>query len=209
MKQYKIAKVFECRVGIGAEFECEGETEVLKFLISLWSDEGLKKGDCVDGKRLDALRYTSEVSCAASRGQTMIASSDQSKKRLIMRLTGEGYSREAAEDGALIIEELGLIDEEMQCERLCREYVRYKNWGKKRIAAELLARGYEKSAAVYGLSFITENELVEALKRLVRQKYKSPAPDKKEQDKRIAALMRLGHSAGDIIRTLKEVFENE
>ncbi len=209
MKQYKITKIFECRVGIGAEFECEGSTETLKFLISLWSDERLKKGDTVSEKRLDALRYTSEVSCATRRGEAMIASSDQSKKRLIMRLLGEGYSREAAEDGAEMIEGLGLINEEMQCERLCREYVRYKNWGKKRIAAELLARGYEKSAAAYGLSFITENELGEALGRLIRQKYKAPPEDKKEQDKRVAALMRLGHSAGDIIRTLKEVFENE
>lgn len=209
MKQYRITKVFECRAGIGAEFECGEKTESLKFLISVWSDEGLKKGLMVDERRMDALRYLAEVSAATLRGQSMIASSDQSKKRLVMRLTSEGYSRESAEDAAEIIADSGLIDEEAQCERLCGEYVKYKNWGKKRIYGELINKGYEKSAVLYGLSFITKEDWDVALYRLVKSKYKSPAEDKKERDKRIAALMRLGHSTGDIIRTLKEVFENE
>ena len=209
MKQYRITKVFECRAGIGAEFECDGKTEALKFLISVWSDEGLKKGIVVDERKMDGLRYLAEVSAATLRGQSMIASSDQSKKRLIMRLTAEGYSRDSAEDAAKIIAGSGLIDEDSQCERLCGEYVRYKNWGKKRVYAELIAKGYEKSAALYGISFISEENWNEALYRLVQSKYRAPAEDKKEQDKRVAALMRLGHSTGDIIRTLKEVFENE
>ena len=209
MKQYRITKIFECRAGIGAEFDSDGKTEALKFTIPIWTDEGLKKGSVVDERRMDTLRYLSEVSCAQARAQSMIASSDQSKKRLILRLKAEGYSPDASADAADIVADLGLIDENSQCERLAREYVRYKSWGKKRIAAELMAKGYEKSAVIYGLSFITENELDEALERLVRGKYKSPAEDKKEQDKRIAALMRLGHSTGSIIRTLKEVFENE
>ena len=43
MKQYKITKIFECRAGIGAEFESDGKTEALKFTIPIWTDEGLKK----------------------------------------------------------------------------------------------------------------------------------------------------------------------
>lgn len=71
MKQYRITKVFECRAGIGAEFECGEKTESLKFLISVWSDEGLKKGLMVDERRMDALRYLAEVSAATLRGQSM------------------------------------------------------------------------------------------------------------------------------------------
>lgn len=209
MKEYKITKVFESRVGIGAEFECDGKTEALTFRISVWADEGLKKGALIDERKMDGLRYLAEVSAAAGRGEAMIAASDQSKKRLTLRLTSEGYSRDAAEDAALIIADMGLIDEDAQCERLCREYVRYKNWGKKRIAAELSAKGYEKSSVLYGLGFITKEDTDEALERLIRQKYRSPAEDKRERDKRIAALVRLGHGTSDIIRTLKEVFDNE
>ncbi len=210
MKQYTIKKIYESAVGISATFACDAEEdEILSFKLSIWADEELKTGAVFDEYEMDRLRYLSDVSKAMVRGEGMIGYSDHSKKRLAMRLVQLGFERDAACDAAERIEAEGIINEAEQAERLCREHLKYKSWGKKRIAAELSAKGYEKSAILYGLSFIGDDEFYEALSRLITQKYKNPPADRRERDKRVAALVRLGHSTGDIIRAMRENDESD
>ena len=210
MKQYTIKKIYESAIGISAVISREGEEdEILSFKLSVWADEGLKTGAVFDEYEMDRLRYLSDVCKAMVRGEAMLGYSDHSKKRLAMRLVQLGFERDVASDAAHRIEAAGLINEADQAERLCREYVRYKNWGKKRIAAELTSKGYEKNAILYGLSFISDDEFRSALSRLISQKYKNPPADRRERDKRVAALMRLGHNTGDIIRAMRENYESD
>ena len=79
-----------------------------------------------------------------------------------------------------------------------------KYYGKKRIAAELMGRGYERKAIFEAIDSVTAEEYSYALRRLISQKFKTPPADRREQDNRIAALSRMGFSISEIMTALKE-----
>lgn len=207
---YILTKVYESKLGINCEFtpsDCiesgEGKTTLL-FRVSDWYEARLHEGDTVSGEQYESLYETSNLCRAIARAEKMLSSSDYSRAKLISRLTRYDIDKSHAEAAADLMVEKGYINEEEQTKRIARYFCLKKYWGKKRIAAELMGRGYERKVIFAALDAVTPEEYAYALRRLITQKFKEPPQDRREQDNRIAALCRMGFSISEIMEALKE-----
>lgn len=211
MRDYVVSKIDDTTQGIFCEFiprdeYGEGEAVTLLFRISDFYDAHITVGKIISDDEFEALYEASGVARAIAKAETFLSGGDHSKKQLVLKLVRAGIDRTYAEKAALLMEERGFINEDEQAERLAGGYCRRKGWGKKRIAAELMAKGYERDAVLAAVSFITPEEYMEALQAVIERKYPDPPEDKKEKDKRIAALLRLGFSLSEIMEAFRESY---
>lgn len=203
--EFSISKVYETRAGVSVTLTSPGEEEInLLFKPSFWLEENLGVGDTVDEERLEALEKTAEVCKAVARAESMLSQSDYSRQRLITRLLHYHLEKSACEAAADYMIENGYINEEEQTKRITKFYCQRKHWGKKRIAAELMGRGYDRRVIFKALDTVSDEEYYASLQKLIEEKYSVPTDDRKERDHRIAAIARLGFSVSDIIRALDE-----
>lgn len=205
--QYQITDVYETRAGISAVLSCDDgdmTEKTLLFKPSLWMDEKLQVGDVLDEERMEQLCSTAQYCQAIARAEGLLANSDYSRTRLIHRLMRFGFDRSICERAADYMIEKGYIREVDQTLRIARFYCKSKHWGKKRIAAELMGRGYCHDAVMNALNSLTEEEYFSSLVQLVEKKYSTPCADENEKQKRVAALSRLGFSFTEIQRALSE-----
>lgn len=204
---YTIANVNEARAGISVEIICNENKEEIKTLLfkpSFWKEENLTKGDIIDEIRFDSLKKTADVCCAVARAESLLASSDYSRRRLINRLLHYGHDQTSCENAADYMIEHKYINEPEQTLRITRFYCMRKHWGKKRIAAELMGRGYERKYIFEALDSLTPEEYHGSLVALIAEKYPAPPENRHENDLRIAALSRMGYSVDEILRGMEE-----
>ena len=212
MISYRVTKINDTQSGIYCDFTPEneyGETgEAINLLVNIsdFYDAHLKEGKVITDECFEALYEASCVSQAVKKAEWILSSGSCSKKGLVAKLRKAKIERCYAERAALIMEERGFIDEFSQAERLARMYCLRKGRGKQRIMQELLVKGYERDAVTAAASFITPEEYREALMAVIERKYPDPPEDKKERDKRIAALIRLGFSLSEITEAFRESY---
>lgn len=205
--QYQIADVYETRAGISVVLSCDDEDEADKTLLfkpSLWLEEGLQAGDVLDEESMEHLSATAQFCQAIARAEGLLASTDYSRTRLIYRLMRYGFDRSVCERAADYMIEKGYIREMEQAPRIARFYCKNKHWGKKRIAAELMGRGYCHDAVMCALNSLSDAEYLASLLQLIEKKYPNPCEDERERQKRVAALARLGFTYAEIQRALEE-----
>lgn len=206
--QYQITDIYETRAGISVVLSCDDGDESEKTLLfkpSLWLEEGLQAGDVVDEEGIEHLYATAQFCQAIARAEGLLANSDYSRTRLIYRLMRYDFERAVCERAADYMIEKGYIREADQTLRIARFYCKSKHWGKKRIAAELMGRGYCHKAVMDALNSLSDEEYFSSLLQLVEKKYAAPCTDDKEKQKRIAALSRLGFSFAEIQRAFEEI----
>lgn len=206
--EYKVSNIYDAPSGgIYCDFIPEGGTEkdkmTLLFGIREFYEASIKKDLIVSDERFEELYEISNLAGATVKAQRLLSLSDHSKKQLSLKLIKYGIDRQYATRAAQIMEERGFIDEDAQAERIALAYCKKKLWGKKRIAQDLLSKGYDRDAVFRAVDLIPKNEYDTALRTVIEKKYPDPAEDRKEFDKRVAALIRLGFSTGDIISQLK------
>ncbi|MDD6095299.1 MAG: RecX family transcriptional regulator [Clostridia bacterium] len=207
---YTIAHVYETRAGISVEIACNDGNENNKTLLfkpSFWLEENLSAGDTIDEDRLNGLQGTADLCCAVARAESLLASSDYSRRRLIVRLMHYNHEQSVCEAAADYMVEHGYINEEEQTKRITKFYCQRKHWGKKRIAAELMGRGYDRKIIFAALGTVSDEDYYKSLMKLIWEKYSEPAKDRHENDLRIAAISRMGYSTDEIIRALNEAKE--
>lgn len=208
--EYSITDIIETKAGISAEIaptKEDGEKILLLFKPSLWFDQGLSRGDCFGEDKLSELRHAADFSRAIARAEGMLASSDYSRARLISRLLHHQLPRDICEECADYMVEHGYINEKQQAKRITRFFCIRKHWGKKRIAAELMGRGYDRKVIFASLDTVSESEYYNSLLTYVEKKYPVPCENREEKQKRIASLSRLGFSFGEIERALRQAEE--
>lgn len=200
----KITAVLKSAAGVSvkAEVNEDGERRVCEYLISeeSWKSLGFSEGSELTPGETDALEAEAEFCRAAARTLKILSYSAQSKTALVRKLCKYGFDKDIAVRAADDAELRGDLNESRQAEHLADYYLRHKYWGKKRIAAELMSRGYCKDAIVFALSSVEEDRYTENLTRLVESK---PAPeDCYERDKYISSLSRMGYSLPEILKAI-------
>lgn len=209
MTDYIITDIYETKAGIHCVFahtdnvENDEEKITLLFRISEFYDAHVTKGDVISDERFEELYEASCVAVAVAKAEKMLSTGDYSKSRLISRLTHYDIQKCHAEHAADIMVERGYINEDEQTKRIARYFCLKKHWGKKRIAAELMARGYNRQSIYASLDYVTPEEYSFAINRIVSQRFPTPAEDQKELERRIAALSRMGFSLSEIKEALK------
>ncbi|MBQ4067202.1 MAG: RecX family transcriptional regulator [Clostridia bacterium] len=211
MRSYVVAKIDDTTRGIFCEFiprdeYGEGEAMTLLLRISDFYDAHISVGKIISDDEFEALYEASAIARATAKAEAFLSGGDHSKKQLVQKLVRADIDRSYAEKAALIMEERGFIDEDGQAERLARAYNRRKGWGQRRILTELLQRGYEREAALAAAGFISPEEYMETLKAVIERKFPDPPEDKKERDRRIASLLRLGYSLSEITEAFRESY---
>ena len=184
----------------------DGKTEKRKILLftEQYLELGLPRGASIGQDTFDELERLSKKCMAIRKGSDLLSYSSSSKVRLAQRLRQKGIDRESAASAAEHLETLGLINEEVDVERLVSSCLA-KLWGKKRIYRELCAKGYDKSIVSEELSKIEQDTMVANCVALFRKKHKLFPPDPETQKKIIASLVRYGYSFDEIKRAIQMI----
>lgn len=206
MISYTVCNVYESDEGIVCELVSSDSGEKLSLLlrISDYYDARLSAGDVVTDEEFERLYEKSETARALIRAERMLSYGVCSKKQLVLKLRRVGIDEKYANNAADILEERGYIDENEQAKRAALAYCRQKHWGRRRIVADLLSKGYEKEAVMLAVNDVPREEYTKALSTVIERKYPAPPDDRKERDRRIAALLRLGFSMSEITEAFLE-----
>ncbi|MBQ8746982.1 MAG: RecX family transcriptional regulator [Clostridia bacterium] len=203
MNTYTIQSVFRSLAGVSVSVLIrtkKGEEETAEFLISddLWTFRHLAAGDPITSDTFAEMEHAALFSRALARTKEVLSYSGHSKNGLIAKLRHHGLPEEICKEAADWAVEKRLIREDEQASMLADTYHKRKYWGRKRIYAELTARGYTSETVQSALSAITDEDYLRALSVIIRNKYTPLPEDPAEKQKMVLSLLRLGYTGQEI-----------
>lgn len=212
MANYLVLSIADTSAGISLTFTKENDSES-KFNVLVpskyWKEHKCNVGDTVSSEEYEAYNRIAVVTMAISRTVKILSYSDHSKLQLIKKLSTYGFDKEIALEAVKYAEKHGYINENAQAERAAAYYLKNKYWGKKRIAADLLFKGYSKEAVMHATNAISEEDYVATLKKLLRRKYPVLPTTKEEVMAMYSSFGRLGYSISEIQTAEKELLKDE
>jgi len=159
----------------------------------------------VDEALYDRLKLSAEKTAALREGARILSRSDKSARSVARKLKEKGYGAEAVDHAVSFLQKKGYLNEEDACLRIAQSVVRSKRYGKRRLLSYLLERGYEKTVASRAAEAISDEEYAQALAYWMDKKVPVGAQlTREEREKQIAAMMRYGFSASEVLAALKE-----
>ena len=184
----------------------DGNREKRKILLftEQYLELGVRKGSIIDENTFEKLEEMSKICKAMRKGSDLLSYSASSRVRLAQRLRNKGIDKESASIAAERLGEMGLINEELDVERLVASSLK-KLWGKKRIYRELCAKGYDRELVSRELSCIDDETWASNCATLIKKKHRSLSSDPTEQKKVIASLVRYGYSFAEIKRAIEMI----
>lgn len=173
----------------------------------------LSEGTPVDEAMYDALRLAAEKTGALQAAARMLSVSAVSASSLLRKLAAKGFSPDAARSAVSLLERRGLLDDAAACRNYAESAVRNKRHGRRRIVEYLVYRGFPQDAARDAAASVPDGQYREALLWQLRRKFpelaKDPASaDRAEKQKAVAAMMRLGFEAEEVLAAMKEITED-
>ncbi len=205
---YTVVKVENTSAGISLSVVAnEPDSTKVDLLLSdtAWSELKVAVGDEIDSAHFEAMNRAAVLDRAISRMMKILSYSDHSCAQLVKKLASYGFDAEIGEEAAAYAVERGYINEIEQASRAAAYFSRSKYWGKKRIALELLSRGYKRDVALAATHSVSDEQYAASLKRIMSRKYAEIPESKNERMAMFAALGRLGYSMSEIERTAEEI----
>ena len=143
-----------------------------------------------------------ELDIAKRRAMHLIGGRDYGRNELIEKLKNN-YSEKTAVTVAEMMCEYGYIDDDRYAEKLARQYITVKKYGKSRAAAMMRRKLLETETIEAALEKYSKDDITAEIAGILRKKYSdrlfhSGIEGKKEMQKIIAALARRGYSYNDI-----------
>ena len=169
----------------------------------------IEMGDEISEMEMSRLEEAHLITEAFEKALNALSYTPHSKVSLAGKLTTKyKIEKNYAETAASYCAVRGYIDEESQAKRIAENCQRSKNYGPRRIAAELISKGYEKKAVQSALDSISEGVHDAAYRALLR-KTKAYPVDRETGAKIKAALTRMGHSPSVIETAFETLREQE
>lgn len=172
------------------------ETRRLVLLARQYAELRPEKGD-IDCDKFEVLQSAAEICSAVKRGMYILGYGACSAKQMLIKLRSKGFSRESATSAAEYLCELGYIKEIDDAQREAQKSLK-KHWGKRRIAAALIEKGYTREAVAEALDSLDEVDFAELCAELISQRYRGVPGDVDERRKLVASLLRYGYSSSEI-----------
>ena len=173
---------------------------VLKTQPYLVSDFGLYAGLELDDEQMQALYAAAKKASARERAVRIVAASGVSEKELKKRLVQKGEDALDAAQAVDWLKELKLVDDAKTAEQLVASAAA-KGYGRARIRNLLYEKGIPREYWDEALACVPPMD--DALDRFLRQRLKGGDPDEKTLKKTVDALLRRGHSWGNIQAALR------
>ena len=123
-----------------------GSVMVVRVLREFINERGHKVGDTLSDAEAEEIVDASRVCECAEAGLRLLVYTDNSKRGLERKLRAKGYDRDVSECASEALAKMGYINESSQIERRGRVLAERKLRGKRRIAADLGAIGYDRDA---------------------------------------------------------------
>ena len=202
MSTYSIKSVSESPAGISVSIliGTADNYETTEYLISreFWQWGRLQNGSDITEEEYLGMDRSAALSRAIARMKGILSYSGVSRRMLIQRLKGYDFSEEICSTAADYAVEHGMVREDVQVEHAVDTYLRRKYWGRRRIAAELSAKGYPREVIESALADIPEEDFMHALHVILERKYGEIPADPQEKQKMILSLLRMGYSGNEI-----------
>lgn len=163
---------------------------------------GLRPGDEITDERLHELIAASDVRRAERRAMNLLGYRAHSERELARKLS-RNVPREAAEQAAGRMAELGLVNDGEYARTLARELFERKHFAAGRVRMELTRRGIPRELAEQAAAEAEPDPRGE-LRELVGRKYARELADEKGRRRAAAALQRMGYRWDDIRCVLNE-----
>lgn len=172
----------------------------LKTQPYLIADFALAEGAELDEEALQALYEAAKKASAKERAVRIVAASSVSEKELRKRLVQKGEDEQDAQAAVGWLKELKLIDDRKTAEQIVSSAVA-KGYGRARIKNVLYEKGVPREYWDEALARVPE--MSDAIDRFIAQRFRGGEPDEKLVKKTVDALLRRGHSWGDIQAALR------
>ena len=202
MSTYSIKSVSESPAGISVSIliGTADNYEVTEYLISreFWYWGRLQNGSAITEEDYLGMDRSAALSRAIARMKGILSYSGVSRRTLIQKLKGYDFSEEICTCAADYAVEHGMVREDVQVEHAVDTYLRRKYWGRRRILAELSAKGYPREVIESALADIPEEDFMHALHVILERKYGEIPADPQEKQKMILSLLRMGYSGNEI-----------
>ena len=164
-------------------------------------DYGLYAGMEMDQERIDALRESAGEMSAKMRAVRIVTASSVSKQDLEQRLVRKGESPRQAREAVAWMEDLNLLDDRETARQIV-ERCAYRGYGKARAKQALYEKRIPREYWEEALEdYPDQSEKIEAFLR----SRLSGSPDPRDLKRAIDALLRRGHSYGQIQRVLRRL----
>lgn len=186
----------------GTRYQIEVDGEYWTILdVEIVADFHLKKGmEVTEGLQAE-VQWAADYRRGKERALYLLGYRDHCRKELVDKLS-KNLDRELAEEIADKMEELGFLDDRKYAEKLARHLILVKKRGERRTLQEMVLKGIDRETAIEAISLVEPDENM--LQELIERKYLRYLGDEKGRNKVIAALMRLGHDYGDVVRAVDE-----
>lgn len=171
-----------------------------EYLVSMSAEvfarSKIKQGSYIDKEILDNLMHNITSYKAKEKALNILSYRSHSKKEIIDKIKrsfGENYAQETAKK----LESTGLINDKEFAENYARQLIEIKKYGIKRVKLELSKKGISSEI----ISETIENMDIDEssnLKYIVNKKNMKNLKDKKEINRAISYLTRLGYGLNQI-----------
>ena len=199
---YSIKSVSESPAGISVSIliGTADNFEVAEYLISreFWYWGRLQNGSDISEEEYLGMDRSASLSRAIARMKGILSYSGVSRRTLIQKLKGYDFSEEICVCAADYAVDHGMVREDVQVEHAIDTYLHRKYWGRRRITAELSAKGYPREVIDNALAQIPEEDFMRALHVILVRKYGEIPADPQEKQKMILSLLRMGYSGNEI-----------
>lgn len=180
----------------------------LSLPMELLAEQDLYIGAPFGEEEEAALLLAAQLIPAKEKAYQYLAYGDLSRKKLYEKLTRFGIEPQVAEAACDNMEEQGFIDDARLAERLAERYAGSKKWGPRRILPELLQKGIPADLAKEAVENLTTDFETSVADHLSAKYRGRDFSDRKELQKVIQGLMRLGFDYDTIRNTLYQFTEN-
>ena len=157
-----------------------------------------------------------ELDIAKRRAMHLLGGRDYGRNELIEKLKNN-YSEKTAVTVADLMCEYGYVNDDRYAEKLARQYITVRKYGKSRAALMMRQKLLDAQTIETALDKYTSDDITGEIAEILRKKYSDRLflggiEGKKEMQKVIAALARRGYGYNDIktaLYIIQDEFQNE
>lgn len=207
-KTHVVTEVVQTNAGVSVTVRniADGGERVLLLKRKAVKECGLESGLEIEAELLGRLEAEAELSRAEARMVRILSYSDHSVNLLVRKLVSHGFSQEIAQRAAQSAVDQGYIKEDEQAKNCAEYFLKHKYWGKKRIAMELVARGYNRQSITDAIDELGDAPFHATLVRIIEKKYPERPKTRETTEKLTTSLCRMGYSVSEINAAMREVY---
>ena len=183
----------------------DNDTTMLVFP-SVIAELNLYPGIEIPESAMDSLHETCGEASARNRAVRIISAAPVSRRELQNRLVQKGETEEHAQQAVQWLDELHLLDDEELAEQIVLSGAA-RGYGAARIRQMLYEKRIPRELWERALEKLPPQE--NAIDTFLQRRFRGTKPDKKELKRATDALLRRGHSWGDIRSALERYVPDE